>query len=185
MERYQVRLDDKEREKLEILLKNHTTTKRMAERAKIVLLSSDGLEAATIAAKLDCSARRVCKWKRRYCESGLSGLDEKPRPGRPCRIATTVIEQVITGAVNRDRVTSCRKMAKAAGISPATVQRIWAKNDIKPHVTRTFKLSNDVHFEEKFWDVIGLYLDPPERAVVLCCDEKSQIDHRIGWYTCE
>lgn len=175
MERYQVRLDDKEREKLEILLKNHTTTKRMAERAKIVLLSSDGLEAATIAAKLDCSARRVCKWKRRYCESGLSGLDEKPRPGRPCRIATTVIEQVITGAVNRDRVTSCRKMAKAAGISPATVQRIWAKNDIKPHVTRTFKLSNDVHFEEKFWDVIGLYLDPPERAVVLCCDEKSQI----------
>jgi transposase len=94
MERYQIRLDDKEREKLEILQKNHTTTKRMAERAKIVLLSSDGSD-ATIATKLDCSARRVCKWKRRYCEGGLSGLDEKPRPGRPCNFKDTAISGLV------------------------------------------------------------------------------------------
>ena len=66
-------------------------------------------------------------------------------------------------------------MARVAGISPASVQRIWAANDIKPHLTRTFKLSNDPNFEEKFWDVIGLYLDPPDKALVLCCDEKSQV----------
>ena len=95
------------------------------------------------------------------------------RPGRPCTISPETVEKVITGAVSGGQVSSCRRMARATGISPSTVQRIWARNDTKPHATRTFKLSKDIHFAEKFWDVIGLYLDPPERALVLCCDERE------------
>ncbi len=175
MLRYTIRLDGEAKESLEMLLRIHTTEKRLAERARIILLAAGGDSVAEIAEKLDCSKRRVCGWKKRYIEEGIAGLEEKQRSGRPASIAPEIVEKVITGAVKRDRGTSCRKMAKEAGISSATVQRIWSRNAIKPHVTRTFKLSKDAHFEKKFWDVIGLYLDPPERAIVLCCDEKSQI----------
>lgn len=175
MARYKIMLETEARQELETLIKTHTTEHRMAERAKIVLLSAEGMATTAIADKLDCSVHRVCTWKRRYCENGVAGLREKQRSGRPCSIHPETVEKIITGAVRGNQVMSCRKMAREADVSSATVQRIWAKNDIKPHVSKTFKLSNDVHFEEKFWDIIGLYLDPPERALVLCCDEKSQI----------
>lgn len=175
VKRYDIKLESEARLELEKQLKLHTTEYRLAERTKIILLSADGMSLEAIASKLDCSQRRICKWRRRYCENGLAGLQEMQRPGRPCTISPETVEKVITGAVSGGQVSSCRRMARATGISPSTVQRIWARNDIKPHATRTFKLSKDIHFAEKFWDVIGLYLDPPERALVLCCDEKSQI----------
>jgi transposase len=174
-ELYKIVLDDNSRKKLEVLLSTQKTEKRMVERAKIILLSSEGKSVANIAKKLDCSTRKVCAWKKRYCQHGINGLSERQRSGRPVVISNEALERVITRAVGNARHMSCRKMAREVGISHSSVQRIWVKNEIKPHLTRTFKVSNDPRFEEKFWDVIGLYLDPPEQAIVLCCDEKSQI----------
>src|SRR5207245_4198244 len=129
------------------------------------------------AAKVGVTRPVVIKWERRFSQLGLAGLDEAKGRGRKPWLDSKVREKIVVRATqpppNRTRW-SVRTMAKSAGVSKATVQRIWSANDIKPHVTRTFKLSNDKHFETKFWDVIGLYLNPPDRALVLCCDEKSQ-----------
>ena len=132
MKRYEIKLESEARLELEKQLKLHTTEYRLAERAKIILLSADGMSLEAIASKLDCSQRRICKWRRRYCENGLAGLQEMQRPGRPCTISPETVEKVITGAVSGGQVSSCRRMARATGISPSTVQRIWARNDIKP-----------------------------------------------------
>jgi transposase len=102
---------------------------------------------------------------------GIAGGGRKP--WLPQAAVQQVVEQAVTPPPHLGRW-SCRTMARAAGISPASVQRLWAASEIKPHLSRTFKLSNDKRFEEKFWDVIGLYLNPPDKALVLCCDEKSQ-----------
>ena len=110
-------------------------------------------------------------------KDGIPGLAEAPRSGRKPAIAARIRSEIITEATSPPpgrTQWSSRTMAKAKGVSPNTVQRLWRANDIKPHITRTFKISNDKNFEVKFWDVIGLYLDPPERSLVLCCDEKSQ-----------
>jgi transposase len=119
----------------------------------------------------------VIRWERRFESLGLAGLDDAPGRGRkpsiPYAKKAKVIAQATQPPPNRSRW-SVRSMAKQTGLSPASVQRIWAANEIKPHLTRTFKLSKDPHFEAKFWDVIGLYLNPPAKALVLCCDEKSQ-----------
>jgi transposase len=119
----------------------------------------------------------VLHWERRFRTSGLAGLAEGKRSGRKLRITPDIRQQILTRATqppaHRARW-SVRTMAKSVGVSKATVQRLWSANEIKPHITRTFKLSNDKQFERKFWDVIGLYLNPPDRALVLCCDEKSQ-----------
>jgi transposase len=119
----------------------------------------------------------VSKWSGRFEAAGLDGLDDKSGRGRKPSIPTEKVARVVTEVTRppkgRNRW-SVRSMARHAGMSASTVQRIWVKNELKPHVVKTFKLSNDPHFEAKFWDVIGLYLDPPARAIVLCCDEKSQ-----------
>lgn len=151
--------------------------KRDSLRAEIVLHCSEGKRQEDVAAEVDVSVVSVNKWSQRFVAEGLDGLKDKPGRGRKSSIPPEVVEKVLTKATQppagRTRW-STRTMAAAAGVSHSTVQRIWSANDLKPHRTRTFKLSNDKHFEEKFWDVIGLYLDPPERALVLCCDEKSQ-----------
>jgi len=150
---------------------------RAKERASIVLLRLKGLGVEQVAARLGTTAKRVSTWTKRFETRGLSGLDDEPGRGRKPSIPPEKIERVLTEATRppapRKRW-SVRSMSRHAGVSPSTVQRVWSKNDVKPHVIRTFKLSNDRRFEEKFWDVIGLYLDPPEKALVLCCDEKSQ-----------
>ncbi len=119
----------------------------------------------------------VIHWERRFADLGLAGLEDTPGRGRKPSIGEAKVEALLTKATrpppNRTRW-SVRSISREVGVSPASVQRIWSANDIKPHLTRTFKLSNDPHFEAKFWDVIGLYLNPPDRALVLCCDEKSQ-----------
>jgi len=150
---------------------------RDRERANIILLRIEGLGVEAVAERLNTTSRRVSMWSTRFAGSGLDGLADEPGRGRKASIAPAKVARVITEAtrppLGRSRW-SIRSMAWHAGISASSVQRIWSDNDIKPHRVKTFKLSNDPSFEEKFWDVIGLYLNPPDRALVLCCDEKSQ-----------
>lgn len=154
-----------------------SSTVQSALRARIVLLASEGIDSDEIAAQLRTSRVTVGLWRSRFLAQGLKGLANEARTGRPCSLPDGKVQQIVTDVVRpppgRKRW-SCRSMAKMAGVSVGSVHRIWKKNDLKPHLTRTFKLSNDREFERKFWDVIGLYLDPPTQAVVLCCDEKSQ-----------
>jgi transposase len=127
--------------------------------------------------ELGTSRVTVGMWRQRILDGGLSGLEEAPRPGRPVKVEAAQVRTVLTEVVQPLKGKarwSCRSMARHTGLSASTVQRLWAANDLKPHRTRTFKLSNDAQFETKFWDIIGLYLEPPARAVILCCDEKSQ-----------
>lgn len=146
-------------------------------RARIVLLAGAGQSDLEVAAQLRVNRHTVRLWRRRFAAQGLAGLQDAPGRGRKPVLQSRVREAILAGSVqppaHRSRW-SCRSMAKAQKVSPSTVQRLWASNDIKPHLTRTFKISHDAQFEEKFWDVIGLYLNPPDKALVLCCDEKSQ-----------
>ena len=153
------------------------SAQKLVLRARIALRAAEGWENKRIAAELRTSHVTVGHWRQRVLDLGLAGLAEAPRPGRPRAVrpqqVQTVLDEVVQPPKGRARW-SCRSMARHSGLSAATVQRLWAANDLKPHRTRTFKLSNDPQFAAKFWDIVGLYLDPPARAVVLCCDEKSQ-----------
>ena len=166
-----------QRRALRAMVTRPSSPYRDNRRAQIMLTRADGLSQAETAQKLGVSRPVVIQWEQRFRKSGLAGLAEAPGRGRKERIDPTVREKIIVGATqppaHRTRW-SVRTMAKATGVSKATVQRLWSANAIKPHVIRTFKLSTDKHFDQKFWDVIGLYLHPPDRALVLCCDEKSQ-----------
>lgn len=146
-------------------------------RASIVLQRLNGIGIEETAQRLNTSPRTVWVWSSRFETSGLAGLEDKAGRGRKPSLPADKVAKVVTEATRPPKGRtrwSIRSMARHAGISRSTVQRIWSRNDLKPHVVRTFKLSKDPHFEEKFWDVIGLYLNPPEKALVLCCDEKSQ-----------
>ena len=157
-------------------VKAPTSTQRDRFRAEIILLRLDGLKEADVAARLATSAPTVSTWSSRFEKAGLAGLQDKTGRGRKPSIPAAKLERVVTEVTqppkNRTRW-SVRSMGRHAGISPSSVQRVWSKNQLKPHVTKTFKLSTDPQFEEKFWDVVGLYLNPPVNALVLCCDEKK------------
>ena len=154
-----------------------TSTVREKERASMVLLRLDGIGVEAAAKQLGTTAKRVSTWAKRFEKESLAGLDDKPGRGRKPSLSEAKVARVLTEVTqppkHRTRW-SVRTMGRHAGMSHSTVQHIWAKNELKPHVVKAFKLSNDPQFEEKFWDVIGLYLDPPSKALVLCCDEKSQ-----------
>lgn len=146
-------------------------------RARIILLAAKGWPNEDIVHELSTNKMTVSKWRRRFAQRGLAGLQDAPRPGRPARLSAEQLNRVLTEVTRPPQSRarwSCRSMARHAGLSKRRVQQLWQRNDLKPHRTRTFKLSGDPHFEAKFWDVIGLYLNPPTKAVVLCCDEKSQ-----------
>src|SRR4051812_34725674 len=146
-------------------------------------MASAGASNSAIARALGVSRPTVILWRSRFAEGGTAVLSEtKPGRGRKPTIAAAKIEAIVQ-ATTQTRPPgqthwSCRSMAKAHGVSPATVQRIWDARGLKPHRLRTFKLSNDPRFSEKLTDVVGLYLNPPEKALVLCVDEKSQIQAR-------
>lgn len=166
-----------QRRELRGLINRPTASYRDNRRAWIILNRADGRSQEETATQVGVSRQRVIHWEKRFREAGLAGLAEAKRSGRRPSIDPKIREKIVVRATqppaNRKRW-SVRTMAQLTGVSKATVQRIWSANAIKPHITRTFKLSNDKHFETKFWDVIGLYLNPPDRALVLCCDEKSQ-----------
>lgn len=149
----------------------------MVKRARIVLYRAEGMRQVDVAAEVGVRQRIVSKWEKRFRTQGVEGLAEARRSGRKPTLPEEVQRSIITDATRPPeprRRWSLRTMAKSKGVSPSTVHRLWRANDLKPHLTRTFKVSNDPNFETKFWDVIGLYLNPPEKALVLCCDEKSQ-----------
>lgn len=122
----------------------------------------------------------ISKWVSRFQQKGLQGLIDTPGRGRKHSISEKIVNTIITEATKPPKGLngwSTRKMARPAGVSHYTVQKIWSNNDIKLHLTKTFKLSKDKNFEENFWDIMGLYLDPPEKVSVLCCDEKANVKH--------
>jgi transposase len=153
---------------------------RSVERSRIVLLASAGLQDQQIAAKLKITPEKVARWRNRFLEGGLAALEkDAPRPGRTPTITPAKIQEVIRKTTREKPVNathwSTRTMAEASGLSEKSVRRIWHKHGLKPHLARTFKLSNDLQFAEKLEAIVGLYLNPPEHAIVLCADEKSQI----------
>jgi len=177
MARAVIDLSAEESQELNKRLKASTVSVRDRRRAQIVLLSASGLTQAEVAEKVEVTRVTVNHWCRRFMEKRLAGLSDAPGRGRKARLPVGAVRQALETVAQPPATRgrwSCRSMARATGLSKASVQRLWAANDIKPHLTRTFKLSNDPCFDEKFWDVIGLYLDPPDKALVLCCDEKSQ-----------
>jgi transposase len=156
------------------------TPQAVGLRARIVLMAGAGASNSAIAQALGVSRPTVILWRARFAEGGPQALTEtRPGRGRKPGISAAKIKEIVqaTTQTNPPGQThwSCRTMAKAHGVSAATVQRIWDAHGLKPHRVRTFKLSNDPRFTEKLTDVVGLYLNPPERAIVLCVDEKSQI----------
>jgi transposase len=154
-----------------------STPKRDSLRAAIILRKADGARQEAIAAELNVSRVAITKWTNRFVRHGLAGLRDQAGRGRKPSLPTDKVSAIITRVTQpppgRTRW-SVRSMARAVGVSRHAVHEIWRRNELKPHQVRTFKLSTDPLFEAKFWDVIGLYLDPPEHALVLCCDEKSQ-----------
>ncbi len=152
----------------------------MVERSRIVLLAADGLQDREIAAELGITPEKAARWRKRFLEGGTEALaKDAPRPGRGRTIKDRKVASIIklTTLSKPANAThwSTRSMAEKAGVSEATVRRIWHAHGLKPHLSRTFKVSNDPEFAEKLADVVGLYLNPPEHAIVLSVDEKSQI----------
>ena len=168
-----------ERRELESLARAHKTGQAMARRARIVLGAAAGLENKSICAEVGADANTVSKWRRRFAAQRLDGLLDEPRPGTPRKIGDDAIAETIrltlettpAGATHW----SLRTMARAVGYAPSTIHRIWRAFGLQPHRSESFKLSNDPLFVEKVRDIVGLYLAPPDRALVLCVDEKSQI----------
>ena len=172
-------LDAVERRELESLARAHKTGPAMARRARIVLGAAAGLENKAICIEVGADANTVSKWRRRFAAGRLDGLLDEPRPGTPRQIGDDEIAETIRltlEATPPDATHwSLRSMAKAVGHAPSTIHRIWRAFGLQPHRTEAFKLSNDPLFVEKVRDIVGLYLSPPDRALVLCVDEKSQI----------
>ena len=172
-------LTDEERQKLETLARRGKTTQRLATRARIVLLCAQGRTNRDVARYLHVCEKTVGKWRERFREQRLDALADEPRPGAPRTLLDPKVEEVVTatleGPPRGATHWSTRSMARHAGISQGSVCRIWHAFGLQPHREQTFKLSTDPFFTEKTRDIVGLYLDPPENAVVFCVDEKSQI----------
>jgi transposase len=165
---------------LEKLIRSHSAPHRDVQRALAVLMASDGFANTRIASEVGVAPMTVKAWRERFSVDGLKDFSSvRPGRGRKPSIASAKVEEIVRLTLQETPVGethwSCRSMAARAGVSPATVQRIWSARGIKPHLVETFKLSTDPRFEEKLVDVVGLYLNPPEGAIVLCMDEKSQI----------
>lgn len=172
-------LSDEERSELKALAARRKTAQALAFRARIVLACAEGGENKDVAAQLDVDRATVGKWRRRFVERRLDGLHDEPRSGTPRTIGDARIEAVIVKTLESLPADathwSSRSMAEESGVSVSSVQRIWRAFGLQPHRMETFKLSTDPEFVAKVRDVVGLYVSPPEHAVVLCVDEKSQI----------
>lgn len=172
-------LTDSEREVLESWVRRRTTAQALAMRARIVLECADGRLNMEVADRLGVARPTVGRWRKRFLEHRCDGLLDEPRSGRPRSVSDADVERVITLTLEtkpKDATHwSTRSMSKRTGFSKSTISRIWKAFGLQPHRVETFKLSNDPLFVEKVRDIVGLYMDPPERAVVLCVDEKSQI----------
>src|ERR1700722_15406932 len=172
-------LSETERSELKARVRRRKIARADATRAAIVLLAADGLNNCAIADDIGVSRMTVLTWRKRFAAQRLDGLDDEPRCGAPRKIGDDKIADVVTQTLETmlSHAThwSTRSMARASGVSISTVHRIWNAFSLQPHRSESFKLSTDPQFVEKVRDIVGLYLDPPERALVLCVDEKTQI----------
>lgn len=172
-------VSDEDRVVLERWSKRPKSPMSVAQRSRIVLLAADGLSSTAIAAKVGVHEATVGKWRRRYLASGVGGLIDEPRPGAPPKIGDEDVEAVVVRTLEETPTDathwSTRDLAKKVGMSQSSVGRIWHAFGLKPWLTDTFKLSEDPQFIDKLRDVVGLYMNPPEHAVVLCVDEKTGV----------
>jgi transposase len=178
-QRAEVVLSDEQRAVLERWARRPKSAQALALRCRIVLAAADGESSREIAARLGCNRSTVGRWRGRFAERGLDGLHDEPRPGKPRSIGDDDVERVIVKTLEQQPPNathwSTRSMAATTGMSQTAVSRIWRAFGLKPHQTEAFKLSPDPQFIDKVRDIVGLYLNPPDAAVVLCVDEKSQI----------
>lgn len=175
-----VTLTDPQRQTLEQWARARSLPARQVERARVILLAAAGWQDLEIAAELGISNQKAARWRKRFLAAGVGGLErDAPRPGRTPAILAATVQRVIhlttQGKPQNATHWSTRTMAAEVGISEASVRRIWRAHGLKPHLMESFKVSNDPQFAEKLEAIVGLYLNPPEHALVLCCDEKSQI----------
>jgi len=170
-------LTDEQESELTRLARSKRTSVRLAQRARIVLLAAQGLQNKEIAAALGVGRVQVGRWRDRYVEAGLQGIErDLPRGAPPVKVDVSRLVELTTQTKPVAATHwSTRKMAAALGVSASTVMRHWQANGLKPHIVRRFKVSRDPKFVEKLEDIVGLYMSPPEHALVLCCDEKSQV----------
>jgi len=175
-----LKVTDAQREVLETLSRSQTAAYRDVQRAKALLMASDGFASTRVAKELGVSPATVTRWRECFARDGLkASVKIGPGRGRKPSISPEKVAEIVHATLHEkppgETHWSCRSMARAHGVSHSTVQKIWAARGLKPHRVQTFKLSKDPRFEEKLADVVGLYLNPPERAIVLSMDEKSQI----------
>lgn len=174
-----IELTDEERRELEGLANRRKTAQGLARRARIVIAAAEGLQNKEIVTRLGIDANTVGKWRRRFADRRCAGLYDELRPGAPRKIGDEAIAETIRKTLEETPPNathwSLRSMARATGYAPSTIHRLWKAFALQPHRSETFKLSTDPLFVEKVRDIVGLYLAPPERALVLCVDEKSQI----------
>jgi len=170
-------LTDEERDQLRALVRSRLTSVRLALRARIVLLAAEGRQNLGIAAELGIGRVQVARWRERYAQSQLAGIErDLPRGAPPAKMDVVRLVELTTQSKPEAATHwSTRKMAAELGVSAATVSRHWRANGLKPHLVQGFKVSRDPNFVAKLEDIVGLYMAPPEHALVLCCDEKSQV----------
>jgi len=176
----EIRLTVEDKATLERWSRSRSTEARLVERSRIILLAADGLENKGIAAEVGVTRATVSRWRNRFAERGIPGIEkDAPRGGRPPKTRDRLVRKIIEMTTQQKPANathwSTRTLAEVLGTSRSMISRVWRANGLKPHLVRTFKVSNDPKFVEKLVDVVGLYLDPPEHALVLCVDEKSQI----------
>ena len=172
-----IEVTESQQRELERIVKAKTSRQRDVFRARIILGLAQGLSHEEIARKQSVSLLAIGRWRKRWAAKGLEGLRDAPGRGRKPRLSMKAVGRALSLARTQaphGGAWSVRTMARQTGLSKSSVQRLWSAHQLQPHRVRHFKLSKDLAFEEKLWDVVGLYLDPPDRALVLCCDEKSQ-----------
>ena len=172
-----ISLTDEQQRELSRLARSKRTSVRLAQRAQIVLLAAQGLHNTDIAERLSLGRVQVARWRERYLAGGVQGIErDLPRGAPPVKVDVAKLVELTTQTTPQAATHwSTRKMAAQLGVAPSTVMRHWQANGLKPHTVRGFKISRDPQFVEKLEDIVGLYMSPPEHALVLCCDEKSQI----------
>jgi len=175
-----IELDEQTERELRVLAKRRTVQARLQQRAQVVLLAAQGWQNKEIAAEAGLDRRQVALWRQRFLDGGIDALGkDAPRSGRPATVTAEMESRIVQVTLHERPVNathwSTRTLAEHLGMGATTIRRVWRSNGLKPHLSRTFKLSRDPRFEDKLLDVVGLYMNPPEHALVLSCDEKSQI----------
>jgi transposase len=174
-----IELDEHAERELRLLAKRRTVQARLQQRALVVLLAAEGWQNKDIAVKAGLDRRQVALWRQRFLGGGIDALrKDAPRSGRPATITAQIESRIVQATLHDKPINathwSARTLAEHLGVGATTIRRVWHSNGLKPHLSRTFKLSRDPRFEDKLLDVVGLYMNPPEHALVLSCDERAR-----------